>query len=116
MLIPFPQKRIGRRVTVCSFFALLLLFTVANVSAQDTVTGAFEGIVSDSQTGLPLKGADVEIIDLTQPRLLDRGFGQWHANQGDSAAGYFGESGGLQQVLQPGLRSHAILWLPAARP
>jgi hypothetical protein len=36
---------------------------VASVSAQDTVTGAFEGIVSDSQTGAPLKGAAVEIIN-----------------------------------------------------
>jgi hypothetical protein len=31
--------------------------------AQDTVTGAFEGTVSDSQTGALLKGADVEIIN-----------------------------------------------------
>ncbi|HEV7395727.1 MAG TPA: TonB-dependent receptor, partial [Pyrinomonadaceae bacterium] len=40
----------------------LLLFAAPAV-AQDTVTGAFEGIVSDSQTGAPLKGADVEIIN-----------------------------------------------------
>jgi hypothetical protein len=31
--------------------------------AQDTVTGAFEGTVKDSQTGNPLKSADVEIIN-----------------------------------------------------
>jgi hypothetical protein len=31
--------------------------------AQDTVTGAFEGTVSDSQTGALLKGAEVEIIN-----------------------------------------------------
>lgn len=31
--------------------------------AQDTVTGAFEGIVTDSQTGAPLKSAVVEIIN-----------------------------------------------------
>ena len=31
--------------------------------AQDTVTGAFEGTVTDSQTGAPLKDAAVEIIN-----------------------------------------------------
>jgi hypothetical protein len=33
------------------------------VCAQDTVTGAFEGTVSDSQTGAALKGATVEIVN-----------------------------------------------------
>src|SRR5438445_10923863 len=33
------------------------------VRAQDTVTGAFEGTVTDSQTGTPLKDAAVEIIN-----------------------------------------------------
>jgi hypothetical protein len=41
----------------------LLILTFTEGKAQDTVTGAFEGIVSDSQTGLPLKGAAVEIIN-----------------------------------------------------
>jgi len=40
---------------------MLSVFILAN--AQDTVTGAFEGIVSDSQTGVALKGALVEIIN-----------------------------------------------------
>ena len=31
--------------------------------AQDTVTGAFEGTINDSQTGAALKGALVEIIN-----------------------------------------------------
>jgi len=39
------------------------LLGAVSVSAQDTVTGAFEGIVSDSQSGAPLKGADVQIIN-----------------------------------------------------
>jgi len=42
---------------------VLLVLSFAEGKAQDTVTGAFEGIVSDSQTGLPLKGATVEIIN-----------------------------------------------------
>jgi hypothetical protein len=47
------------------FLILPVLFCLGNnpVNAQDTVTGAFEGIVSDSQTGSALKGARVEIIN-----------------------------------------------------
>ena len=41
----------------------LLLAGATDVRAQDTVTGAFEGVVSDSQTGVALKGAAVEIIN-----------------------------------------------------
>ncbi|HEX3279943.1 MAG TPA: carboxypeptidase-like regulatory domain-containing protein [Pyrinomonadaceae bacterium] len=37
--------------------------TATPVVAQDTVTGAFEGVVSDSQTGAALKGALVEIVN-----------------------------------------------------
>ncbi|MEO8434759.1 MAG: TonB-dependent receptor [Pyrinomonadaceae bacterium] len=42
---------------------IFALLTTPSASAQDTVTGAFEGIVSDSQTGAALKGALVEIIN-----------------------------------------------------
>ena len=46
------------------FLVSILLFAfVTELKAQDTVTGAFEGIVSDSQTGLPLKGAAVEMVN-----------------------------------------------------
>ena len=42
----------------------LMLFALPfEVSAQDTVTGAFEGVVSDSQTGDALKSALVEITN-----------------------------------------------------
>lgn len=47
----------------------LLLLTIMTFAlsvaakAQDTVTGAFEGIVTDSQTGAALKSAGVEIIN-----------------------------------------------------
>lgn len=47
-----------------SFLLLLMILGIpAAARAQDTVTGAFEGIVSDSQTGVALKGALVEIIN-----------------------------------------------------
>lgn len=44
---------------------LIFLFLCLQVStkAQDTVTGGFEGNVTDSQTGAPLKDAVVEIIN-----------------------------------------------------
>ena len=49
------------------WFVLLLILVSLGLppitKAQDTVTGAFEGVVSDSQTGAALKGALVEIIN-----------------------------------------------------
>lgn len=45
----------------CVSLCMVLAARVAR--AQDTVTGAFEGTVSDSQTGALLKGAEVEIIN-----------------------------------------------------
>src|SRR5262249_20755365 len=42
----------------------LVLFALPfEVFAQDTVTGAFEGVVSDSQTGTELKSAQVDITN-----------------------------------------------------
>lgn len=42
---------------------LCLLLARETAVAQDTVTGAFEGNVSNSQTGEAMKGAEVEIIN-----------------------------------------------------
>jgi Carboxypeptidase regulatory-like domain len=54
----------SRRLTVSLSPALLLTLVLAVAArAQDTVTGAFEGVVSDGQTGAPLKGATVEITN-----------------------------------------------------
>src|SRR5206468_7136799 len=50
----------ANKVVLVSLALMLFAMTAA---AQDTVTGAFEGIVSDSQTGAPLKGAAVQIIN-----------------------------------------------------
>jgi len=41
----------------------VLFSPLPSVHAQDTVTGAFQGIVTNSQNGIPLKGAMVEIIN-----------------------------------------------------
>lgn len=51
------------RSSITFLFLLIILGIPAAARAQDTVTGAFEGIVSDSQTGAALKGALVEIVN-----------------------------------------------------
>lgn len=55
---------------ITTVLTCVLFSGVTKVQAQDTVTGAFEGIVSDSQTGMALKGAVVEIIN-EQTGLID---------------------------------------------
>lgn len=54
---------VGSRLTQFSLAVVLVLGLSASTRAQDTVTGAFEGTISDSQTGAALKGAVVEIIN-----------------------------------------------------
>jgi hypothetical protein len=44
-------------------FLALMLSSLLFANAQDTVTGAFEGIVSDSRTGTLIKGAAVTIVN-----------------------------------------------------
>jgi len=52
-----------RRLLV-TLFAILTLFLAGKpILAQDTVSGAIEGIVSDSKTGAPIKDADVQIVN-----------------------------------------------------
>ena len=52
------------RATVTLLFLIVsVLVMTKGAYAQDTVTGAFEGTVTDSQTGALLKGADVEITN-----------------------------------------------------
>ena len=52
-----------REFLIPLLFLFITLALPTTATAQDTVTGAFEGIVSDSQTGAALKGALVEIIN-----------------------------------------------------
>src|SRR5262245_6720761 len=51
------------RVLFASVLVLLSFAMQSGTCAQDTVTGAFEGTISDSQSGATLKGALVEIIN-----------------------------------------------------
>ena len=57
----FPYLVILMRSIVVVLTLILTAFTFAN--AQDTVTGAFEGMVSDSRTGAPIKGAAIAIVN-----------------------------------------------------
>jgi hypothetical protein len=53
------------KFTLLSICALLCgLITVPNIKAQDTVTGAFEGTVTHSQTGEAIAAATAEITNL----------------------------------------------------
>lgn len=52
------------RPFVCGVALILLMLSFGSaIHAQDTVTGAFEGTVSNSQTGAEIKGALVQIIN-----------------------------------------------------
>ena len=57
---PMPLIRPSPRIVLV---ILLMLCGCSLATAQDTVTGAFEGIVSDSQTGFAVEGADVTITN-----------------------------------------------------
>jgi hypothetical protein len=52
-----------RLITLSLATLTLCLWLAPFVEAQDTLTGAFEGIISDNQTGGALEGASVEIIN-----------------------------------------------------
>ncbi|HLL76954.1 MAG TPA: carboxypeptidase-like regulatory domain-containing protein [Pyrinomonadaceae bacterium] len=72
--------------------ALTLTFIFAGLpgaSAQDTVTGAFQGTVTSSDTGDPVAGAAVEVVH--------RETGQTYAKTSDSLGRWY------QGLLQPGL-------------
>lgn len=62
-MAPLEKQQSIRLPAVIVLLLLALFVTSSPTRAQDTVTGAFEGVVSDSQTGAALKGALVEIIN-----------------------------------------------------
>lgn len=58
-----PARFLQQRLVCFSLLIFLLGSIAGQAKAQDTVTGAFEGTVTDSQNGSPLKDAAVEIIN-----------------------------------------------------
>lgn len=62
--LPRGQHSLHRFTPGILLALITLMFAQApQARAQDTVTGAFEGVVSDSQSGAALKGAFVEIVN-----------------------------------------------------
>ncbi len=62
--MPRSTSHISSSLVAQTVVALAILLSASlSTFAQDTVTGAFEGTVTDSQTGNPLKDAAVEIIN-----------------------------------------------------
>jgi len=56
----------GFKILTAAQYVLLVLvfhFCAGSIRSQDTVTRAFEGNVTNSQTGEALKGATVEILN-----------------------------------------------------
>ena len=61
--MPPRNSAVARSAFLLTIVCLITILAAPVIKAQDTVTGAFEGIVSDSQTGASLKGATVQIIN-----------------------------------------------------
>jgi hypothetical protein len=89
-----PQRRAAIKILTTSLYCLLCLAMLSTLSykvvrGQDTVSGAFEGTVTDSQTGAAIEGATIEIVnEQTQVTITRRSNtrGRWY-----------------QGLLQPGL-------------
>ena len=58
------QRHTKPRLFICAALAALAALACARAArAQDTVTGAFEGVVRDKLTNAGIRGAAVEIIN-----------------------------------------------------
>src|ERR1044072_7873035 len=58
-----PGSSARRLLSFALSFLACLVFQAVSVKAQDTVTGGFEGTVTNSQTGAPIAGASVQFIN-----------------------------------------------------
>lgn len=95
--------------TLCLFMMSLLAFqtlhlTASRNRAQDTVTGAFEGNVSNSQTGAPIAGASVQFINqLTGVPIAKRSDSQGRFYQGLLPPGNY-----TIRVSAPGFQTRTV--------
>ncbi len=70
---PQTAQRLPYLAVLCAVPCLLLCLLVPALGrAQDTVTGAFEGTVTDSDTGAPVIGAAVQIINQQTGLLIPK--------------------------------------------
>ncbi len=96
LLLPFGRQKI--RLGLAALFATFLFI---GVSAQDTVTGAFQGDVSDNRTGSPIGGVAVRITSVQTGRI--------YIHTTDSKGRFY------QGLLAPGLYDISIE-LPGYKP
>lgn len=86
-----------------SLFACLI-FQATTANAQDTVTGAFEGTVTNSQTGAPIPGAAVQFINqLSEVPIAKRSDAQGRFYQGLLPPGTY-----TIRVSAPGFKTREV--------
>ncbi|MGB7923189.1 MAG: carboxypeptidase-like regulatory domain-containing protein [Pyrinomonadaceae bacterium] len=96
-----PQRRLFS-LSLSLFACLILQATTAN--AQDTVTGAFEGTVTNSQTGAPIAGASVQFINqLSEVPIAKRSDAQGRFYQGLLPPGTY-----TIRVSAPGFKTREV--------
>jgi hypothetical protein len=96
-----PQRRLLS--LSLSLFACLI-FQAATANAQDTVTGAFEGTVTNSQTGAPIAGASVQFINqLSEVPIAKRSDAQGRFYQGLLPPGTY-----TIRVSAPGFKTREV--------
>ena len=62
MLLTKYSKLLNQHLVILALMMLICLACCCEANAQDAVTGAFEGAVVNSQSGLPIANARVEFI------------------------------------------------------
>ena len=67
----FSPQRFAKAAHWLPALFLLIVFS-PNTNAQDTLTGAFEGIISDSQTGASIEGASIQIINKQTGLVIEK--------------------------------------------
>ncbi len=101
------QSVLFSRAVRCFMVLLLAVLTLhmaaPRTKAQDTVTGAFAGTVTNSQTGAPVAGASIQFINqLTEVPIAKRSDAQGKFYQGLLAPGIY-----TIRVSAPGFRTQS---------
>jgi hypothetical protein len=99
-----PSSPVRSLLTSALLLFAFLILQAASVQAQDTVTGAFEGTVTNSQTGAPIAGASVQIINqLSEVPIAKRTDPQGHFYQGLLPPGIY-----TIRVTAPGFKTREV--------
>jgi len=67
----FTPQRFAKTIRWLPALLLLIVFS-PNANAQDTLTGAFEGIISNSQTGASIEGASIQIVNKQTGLVIEK--------------------------------------------